>query len=393
MMEESGKYLTAYNFPVMKMWFSMKIRQMTPVLLSTVFLAMLLFFPQQCAAGAAKGLKNCAEILIPSLFPYMFLSSFLMRSGAAEKAGRFLAPVTRRIFGLPPVCSAAIIMSMIGGFPVGAKCVQILYSDGKITETQAKKMMQFCVCSGPAFMITAVGTMMLHNKEAGIILYISQIISCIFLGILSGRKNKCDKNNDTNRLSPPALKHSGTAILITQASEDASRSMLGMTALVVLFSVVIQTVSDVGIFSRIANLISNMGIPQRITETLPSILLEVTAACNAVRQAGLPLWWYAAAVGFGGLCVHFQILSILQGLPVRFGKYLLYRFLNAVLSSLIVYGICCFYTPTNSVFSVFGGHEADFSAVSTTGSIALMVLCGVFVLSMQKKTLRRRFFT
>ncbi len=373
------------------MWLSLKIRRAVPVIFSITFLCILLLFPQSCAHGAEQGMKNCAEILIPSLFPYMFISTFIMRSGVVEKLKKFPLHISEKIFGLPSICAPATFMSMIGGFPVGAKCVQILYSSGKITSCQAEKMMHFCVCSGPAFMITAVGTVMLKNRDAGIILYVSQVISCVVIGILCGRKKEqyvgdVIKNEDSEKFV------SETAGVITDSSGDAARSMLEMTALVILFSVVIRVVYENGVINYIGMLLSNIGISERVTETICTIFLEVTSACNAVKQNGLPLWWYSAAVGFGGLCVHFQILSILRDIPLKFWKYLLFRVLNSVLSCTVTYVLCLIFKPTANVFSIFGGHEANVTSVTYMGSAALIIMCAVFVLTMQKKELSRRFF-
>ena len=94
--------------------------------------AMILVFPSAAANGISDGMRYAAEMLIPSLFPFMVISSFLIRSGASDSFGKAFAPVTEKLFGLPKDCGAAIILSFIGGFPVGAKCVRLLYDEGKI---------------------------------------------------------------------------------------------------------------------------------------------------------------------------------------------------------------------------------------------------------------------
>ena len=88
--------------------------------------AALLFYPTQAAAGAKRGIGYCVDILIPSLFPFMALSVFVVKSGLAASMGRLTAGPCRILFGLPGSAAAAIVMSMVGGYPVGARAVAAL---------------------------------------------------------------------------------------------------------------------------------------------------------------------------------------------------------------------------------------------------------------------------
>ena len=77
--------------------------------------------------GALQGLLYCGNILIPSLFPFMVLSSFAVKSGLSEFAGRILAPLTKKIFHTDGCAGAIILLGLVGGFPIGAKRVVTLY--------------------------------------------------------------------------------------------------------------------------------------------------------------------------------------------------------------------------------------------------------------------------
>ena len=60
-----------------------------------------------------------------------------------------------------------------------------MYETKQISLNQARRMSLFCVGAGPAFLITAVGTVLLGNTKLGIILLVSQLISGLILGIIS----------------------------------------------------------------------------------------------------------------------------------------------------------------------------------------------------------------
>ena len=69
------------------------------VILGSVFFGVLLcIYPLEAANGAANGLGCCLNILIPSLFPFMVLSVFVIQSGAANYLDRPLGSFCRLIF-------------------------------------------------------------------------------------------------------------------------------------------------------------------------------------------------------------------------------------------------------------------------------------------------------
>ena len=118
-------------------------------------------YPQSSAQGARDGLTLCAGVVIPSLFPFVVLACFLTNSGLGELISRPLSPITRYILKLPSSCGCAVIMSMLGGYPVGAKMISGLLEQKKIDKAQASRMLCFCVNAGPAFLIGTVGLSML----------------------------------------------------------------------------------------------------------------------------------------------------------------------------------------------------------------------------------------
>lgn len=76
-----------------------------------------------CSSAAAESvrqnIKICLDILVPSLFPFMFLSVFIVKSGLADFLGKKLEPLFRRIFKLPGSACGAMLTSFIGGYPAG----------------------------------------------------------------------------------------------------------------------------------------------------------------------------------------------------------------------------------------------------------------------------------
>lgn len=145
--------------------------------------AALLAWPGAVATGVSRGLSICSSVIIPSLFPFLVLAGFLVRSGVSQSLGRRLEKPTRKLFGLPGCCAAGILVGFIGGYPAGGVAVGQLVSQGDITPRQGRRMLRFCVNAGPAFVISAVGAGMLGSVRYGAVLFAAHIAASLLMGI------------------------------------------------------------------------------------------------------------------------------------------------------------------------------------------------------------------
>lgn len=127
--------------------------------------------------GVRRGLEVCGGVLIPSLFPFMALSGFLSITEYGRILSAPLRAVTTRIYKLPGDLGVIVLLSMIGGYPVGAKMIAGLLERGRIDRETASRMLCFCVNSGPSFLISAVGVGMFRDRSAGVILFATQTIA------------------------------------------------------------------------------------------------------------------------------------------------------------------------------------------------------------------------
>jgi len=94
-------------------------------------------------------------------------------------------------------------------------------------------------------------------------------------------------------------------------------------------------------------------------------------------------------VGYGGLCVHLQIFSLLKGIKINKLIFELYRLANAFLSSLITYFICRFFDMSVQTFSISGNANAELTSTSIVGAVSLVIMSGIFLLSLNGKFLKK----
>ena len=223
---------------------------------STVFLfisvvavgAGLLFFPGAAVQGARKGLSFCGQILIPSIFPFMVLASFLVKSGLAKKIGRHIGAITRFLFYLPGCTGATILVGLIGGYPAGARGIKALVEQGEISPRQGERMLNFSVGAGPAFVITAVGANLLGNSAAGVVLFVSQVAAAVGIGVISGliarRKGEsADPPSSSRRQTTDKI---DIATALVDSAADSTAGMLNMSAFVILFSALLAILEQSG---------------------------------------------------------------------------------------------------------------------------------------------------
>lgn len=185
----------------MREYFKKALRRL-PLLAATLSAAALIVaMPSVSAAGVKKGLLICASSAVPSLYPFCVLSAFFVRSGLCGYLGKFLEKPVRVLFALPGSAGAAACMSFVAGYPVGAGMTAALFSDGRISQSDAQRMTLFCVNAGPAFVIGGVGAGMLGSVRAGVVIFVSLTLAGLALGVLT----RFIPHDETNKHTAPRL--------------------------------------------------------------------------------------------------------------------------------------------------------------------------------------------
>lgn len=364
-------------------------------ILSTVLLIIFLCYfilsqPVKISGGALNGLVYCGDTLIPSLFPFMFIASFAVKSGAAVAIGRKLSFITEKLFGLPGYCSTTIVLSMIGGYPVGARGVKSLYDDNMITDKEAEKMMYFCVGAGPSFIISVVGEQFFHNSKIGIILLISQIISSILIGIIINIKEKVynlkhpliKKQQICKNISYSKENPDLTQAIVGSCAESCS-GIINMCAFVVLFAAFIEILNVSGIQNIVANILQMFGMKKNVAISALPLVLEVMGGCKTGATNGINPEIISFAICWGGICVHFQLFTALQKIKISKKRFLIFRFLHGTLSSLIT-GICLMiYNPVIQASAQVHNNIELTQTNSIFSSFILILCCVLFLVSIK----------
>ncbi len=334
------------------------------------FISGLFIFSTECKDGATDGVLLCLGILVPSLFPFFILSSFLAESEILDCLSPVLNPMAKLMLGASGICLVPVILSIVGGYPVGARAISALYSKDRISKKEAERLSCICCSAGPGFLVTFVGVSLLNSKESGIILLSSQIISVAVLCILSRFIfGKCEIYND----KPLKKTRISVSEALVNSVNSAVKSAAGMCGFVIAFSVICNVLTE------------GFGANNTLGKIFVS-LLEITTGVSLI-SGEVSLELLSALTGFGGICVHLQIFRELKG--VKFSKVRFYIF------RLIQGGICL--ASAKILLLIFPVSEEVFSTISKppevtfysgiVGCVALVVTSIIFILALRKKQL------
>lgn len=307
------------------------------------------------------------ENIIPSLFPFMVLSTYVSQSTATEFLARLIDKPSRKIWNVNGNGLIAVFLGLIGGYPVGAKTVSEFYTDGKLSQQEASKLMNWCVNPGPAFVITAVGTFMLKNTVSGIILYASNLLSCLYISIFTRFFNSIEIPK-----MPCIQSKEKSSNLLIKSVATGSEGML-------------STCGWVLTFSAVAALLDAMVTAKGLRLFLQCIT-EVTTGCSICTQNRLPLPAISAVIGFGGFAVIAQVSPYLNKCGVSIKQFVCWKVVNGALSAFFCSGLLRLFPRGIAVFSSTT-HTSPVPTLSGGISVAivLFLMCLVFIFEVDNK--------
>lgn len=318
-------------------------KKYTAVIFILAFIALILADPEVCTSGVAEGIIISGRIIIPSLFPFTACVLFLSGSGALSPF-RYLSPVTKRIFNINGELFAIMLLSCIGGYPIGAKLLNEAVDNKKISPENAGIMLNYCVNAGPAFVIIAVGSGVLGSKPAGTVLFAAHLASSLIIGVLCGFFIK--PQNGINKQS--IIRHNAADCFVYSVSSAAS-SVLGICGYVIFFSAVnayLNCYSENFPFLKYAK-----------------AFFEVTNAVYSAKSIEV----MAFLLGFAGISIWCQVLSVGKSLKINLFVFAAVRAVHGAVSAIItrllikIFNITVFVSSAVRYKPFYGGGALGFS--------------------------------
>ena len=265
-------------------------------------------------SGAVEGVQLCVQVVIPSLLPLFFLSIFLTDALSSISTG-LLTPLGR-FCRIPGNTQALLVLGLLGGYPTGAQSVSEAYRAGHLSKEDGKRLLGFCSNAGPAF-VFAMGATQFQDPRIPMVLWLIHILSALITGrILPSFNSKIT-----------ALPPKNSSISPTAAMGKTLRTLGFVCGWVILFRVLLTFMDRWFLWY----------FPEEL-RTAIHIFLELANGCaelNHITNEGLRMMLFSAGLGFGGICVLMQTVSVTGSLGL--GMYLPGKLIQCVLSLLLTW--------------------------------------------------------
>ena len=325
-------------------------RNILPILF-LLFIFFLLIFSNSNLVATKSGLKLWANSVVPSLFPFLVATELLSYTNVVNFIGRKLDRFMRPIFNVPGISAYPFILGIISGYPVGAKTVCQIYREGLCTKKEAEIMLAYTNNSGPLFIVGTVGISMFGNTTIGLILLFTHILASISVGIILGKLLR--KNNDiihsnlehnfakTNKKS---VSFSSLGEVLGNSILNSIKTILMIGGFVVVFSVIISILNHSGLLNLFTNIFTPVfGNSDFISGTLTG-LVELTNGLNTisnihVKAISTNILICAFLLGFAGISIMLQILSVVSKEQLSIKPYIFGKILQAILATLYTFVI------------------------------------------------------
>lgn len=280
-------------------------------------------FPSIALASARRGISLWTSDVLPALLPFFICANFLQNIGIIRmlRSGAF-----------------PFAMSVLSGYPMGAKIVGDLRRGGEISLTEAKRLMSFCSTSGPAFMVGAVGAGMLGSGTLGGIIAAAHYIGALVNGILYTRLLGRESGGPPAPISDSKRGGRGMQESFTDAILMSFRSLAIVLAYIVLFMFLTDLFHMSGLFSM---------TDDQAVRALIKGFFEMTVGCEAVAEgisvtSSVKCVLCAFILSWGGLSVMGQSMSMLSGTGVTLGYLMVSKLTHGIFAAAAAFLITLF---------------------------------------------------
>lgn len=300
------------------------------ILLLLLCILLLTIKPSLAMQTFFDGIRIWATKVLPALLPFFILTKLLSYTQFISSFGKIISPITNIIYGVGGASGYVYLMSVISGYPVGAKILSDLYSQKTITRSQAITITSFTSTSGPLFILGTVAIGLFNNIPLGIIIIISHYIGAIINGVFYKQKKSSDILIQNQSFSSNYLSESMT---------NSIASIMTVGGFIALFYMILQLLLSLNIFSPITAFFNLLGIKKEITTAIICGIIEVTT--GAIYLSPLQLNIYLTIpiltflISFGGLSIHAQAFCFLKNFNMPYPLFLLQKLTQAIISTIL----------------------------------------------------------
>lgn len=304
---------------------SKKISQDLFICLLLTITISLVIFSNEVIQAASFSLSIWIENLFPTLFPFFVVSNLLLRYGFVETLASSVGKIMPSFFHQPKESSFVLCLSLISGFPSGAKYTKELVESKQLTPEEGSRLLTFTHYSNPLFVLGLIGNLLLGNKNLGVIILISHVLAGLFIGILFAKKASVISKRTQKVAQSTTKQPLGT--VLSNSIQDALSTLFLLLGIVTIFLV-------------LSTIIEQFFPLNPYLKAVIFGILEMTQGVKAMSTLPITelakIIWMTIFISFGGLSVHMQVLSIISGTKIKYKYFFESRLFHALLSAILV---------------------------------------------------------
>lgn len=293
------------------------MKRFVPICLFVFFLLSLVY-GDMTFAYTKDALLIWFEKLVPSLFISMVLVRVLYDQRMFQLIMRPIHKLFQVVFRIDTNASALVLSTMLLGFPTGASIIDEDIKKGHLTSNDAKRLLYTCSFATPGFIIMSCGVVLFQSVTIGWQLLAIQIVCGLFC-LLITRKDYV-QFQDTFYQTPPFMTSLSKAIL------QSGKTLYMIGGYLMFFMTLCSLL--------LTFLPESIALPIRISAEFSSGIILIAQNFWSMK---LKLVLISMLLGFGGFCVHIQVMSMVENSDISYYRYLSWRIFQMLLC-----GICAF---------------------------------------------------
>ena len=361
-----------------KLFKTLKINLSITLICSFIIIQFILE-PNICIQYTISGAKLFFNAIFPSLFPFLVVINIIISYDGIRIYSKLLGNIICKPLKLPKECNFPLLISVLCGYPLGARYTCDLYEKNIIDLNTCERLLNIASNASPLFIIGSVGASMMLSTEIGYILLLSNILSCIFMGFIIPSKYSLFKlNYRSSNFSKNERTYTNIGMVLKSSIEDAMKNSLNIGGFIIVFSVITGMIKDNVIFNIVLNKLALIiGSSGNFIEGLLLGMLEMTNGCYLISSSNSNLYVklpvISFLIAFSGLSIISQVYSYTYKYKVSIKKYITRKFIQGIISSFFTIILYYIFIHTSSVFTF------NHMSMYTSSNLYFLILVVLFI--------------
>lgn len=280
-----------------------------------------------------EGIALWAASVLPALFPYLFITHILSSLRVTGRIADALSPFTEKAFNVNGNCGYALFLSLMSGYPVGAKCVSDLKTKGFIGNAESVRAAALCSSSSPVFLMGSVGNLTFNSPLFGLLLFITHVLSVLTIGFIFSFYKRKER---PKKAAKPDF--ACTDNILYESVYSAVISVLVVGGIITVFYLLTDMLTNIGVMKPLSGFFGLFTENEIAAAGVANGLFECTKGLKILAGGGISLYTLpiaAAICGFGGLSVIMQSVAYLKKAKIKTAPFLVSKTLAAMINFVI----------------------------------------------------------